>query len=182
MKFLSLLAACLLPFVHSFNPINAPGVSKPLNFFDPLGFSRDKTEIQFNKLQENEIKHGRVAMLSTLGLLTQKYYHPVVDGVLGSPIYHWQIVNQKYPYLTTAIVALIGLIELASIPNSWDMTSTSGIADLRKDYIPGNLAINLIDDDATFKEYRTKELNHGRLAMLATAIIILQELQATNGL
>merc|ERR1711959_750059 len=56
------------------------GVSAPMNYFDPLGFS---TTVDSGKLlfyREVELKHGRVAMLAALGFLVGEQYHPLFGG------------------------------------------------------------------------------------------------------
>ena len=42
-----------------------PGVTEPLGFFDPLGFTVGASEGRIKFLREVEIKHSRVAMLAT---------------------------------------------------------------------------------------------------------------------
>ena len=175
MRYFASFVSMLFVGVHSFHPETLPGVSKPLGFFDPLNLAKGKTEIEFKKWQENEIKHSRVAMLATVGLLVQKQFHPVISGEIGESIYHWQIIANKYPSLTAAIIFIIASFELYSIPKSWQMTSVNGIADLNEDYTPGNLLFNFIKDEEKLKDLQTKEINNGRLAMIASIIIILQQ-------
>lgn len=159
--------------VSAFNPSQMPGVSKPFNYFDPLGFSKKKTEIEFKKIQESELKHGRIAMLSTLGLLTQSYFHPLIDQEIGSSIHHWQIVNELRPNWTASLMAFIAGFEMLSIVKSWDLNGKQSIAELKKDYQLGELFINRIQEKEKLKDLQTKELNNGRLAMIATLLIVL---------
>lgn len=170
----------LFSIATAFQPNLLPGVSKPLGFFDPLGFSNGKTDIEFKKLQENEIKHARIAMLASLGLLVQDKVHPLVDSELSRSMYHWQIVNGFHPEVLVGIVAAISVAEILSIPISWQGGSKSGIADLKEDYVPGSLGFNLINDEDVLKDLQTKELNNGRLAMIATLIIIVQQYMETH--
>ena len=55
-----------------------------------------------------------------------------------------------------------------------------GVADLKKDYEPGNFGFDPLGlmpkDEAGKKAMKTKELNNGRLAMLATIGVWAQEL------
>ena len=44
-----------------------PGVTGPLGFFDPIGFSSDASEGKVKFYREVELKHGRVAMLAAIG-------------------------------------------------------------------------------------------------------------------
>merc|ERR1712178_114982 len=58
-----------------------------LGYFDPLGFS---TGISGGKLlfyREVELKHGRVAMLASLGILVQEQFHPLFGGDIDVPAY-----------------------------------------------------------------------------------------------
>ena len=42
----------------------------PVGFFVPLGFTRSISDETFQKYRESELKHGRVAMLAAIGMLT----------------------------------------------------------------------------------------------------------------
>lgn len=57
---------------------------------------------------------------------------------------------------------------------------TEGVADLKEDYEPGNFGFDPLGlmpkDDAGRKARMTQELNNGRLAMLATIGVWVQEL------
>merc|ERR1719330_897303 len=46
------------------------GVQAPVGFWDPLGFTKDGSVEAFNRRRATEIKHGRVAMLATMGYMT----------------------------------------------------------------------------------------------------------------
>merc|ERR1719183_2769575 len=50
-------------------PENDIGVTPPLGLFDPLGFLGRGPEV-YRRYQEIEIKHGRLAMAATLGVIT----------------------------------------------------------------------------------------------------------------
>jgi len=159
-----------------------PGISKPLEFFDPLGFSNGKTPIEFKKIQEAELKHGRVAMLASVGLLVQQVFHPLLglNTPIGNSIYHFQIASAQYPWLLPGILSAIGFTEIQTIKRGWgSISKKEQIANLKEDYIPGDLGLDplqLLNTPDKFKDMRTKELNNGRLAMIATVIIILQQL------
>ena len=60
------------PFAMS----DLPGVSAPLGFFDPLGFSTDASEGKCRFYREVEVKHGRVAMLAASGFVVGEQFHP----------------------------------------------------------------------------------------------------------
>jgi len=179
MRLLSILS--ILSCVCAFVPAQLPGVSAPLGFFDPLKLSKDKSPIEFKKLQESEIKHSRVAMLAAVGLIVQDVFHPLFkDELIGKSIYHYQIVSERYPWVPAFLISFIGLIELINIQKGWEMVSlTDGIADLRADYIPGDLGFDPFGLSSSgsdeFRVMRTKELNNGRLAMIACVLIVLKQ-------
>ena len=52
------------------------GITAPMGFFDPLGFSKGKSDATMQLYREAELKHGRVAMLAWTGWLA-------TDGAFG---------------------------------------------------------------------------------------------------
>merc|ERR1712151_753832 len=78
----------------------------------------------------------------------------------------------------------IGNRELERALTGWEKPSVAGeggtLALLRDDYYPGDIGFDPLglkpSDPAEFAEMQTKELQHGRLAMLAAAGMIVQEL------
>jgi len=60
--------------VRAFDPSTQQGVTEPFGFFDPLGFAKGKDEAEFRKLRVAELKHGRVAMMASLGLVLPHYF------------------------------------------------------------------------------------------------------------
>eukprot|EP00971_Amphidinium_carterae_P322719 6414118-Amphidinium_carterae.1 len=46
------------------------GVQAPTGFWDPLGFAKDGSMKAFKRRRASEIKHGRIAMLATMGYIT----------------------------------------------------------------------------------------------------------------
>jgi len=52
-----------------FNPAEQIGAGMPLGYFDPLGFCKVGDEVGFRNLRAAEIKHGRVAMMASIGAL-----------------------------------------------------------------------------------------------------------------
>merc|ERR1712071_472725 len=55
------------------------GAQAPIGFFDPLGFIENgpygSPEENFEHYRGVEVKHGRIAMAATLGMLVQQNYH-----------------------------------------------------------------------------------------------------------
>merc|ERR1719271_1565602 len=93
-----------------FNPAQQVGAIAPLGYFDPLGFTKVGDEAGFRKLREQEIKHGRVAMMASIGLVGQHYikfpgFEKVPSGVAA-------FTNDKgFGYLFALIIAS-SIIEL----------------------------------------------------------------------
>ncbi|CAK9050466.1 unnamed protein product, partial [Durusdinium trenchii] len=66
--------------VCNFSKETQIGAMDPVGFFDPLDFCKD--EATFKDLRAKEIKHGRLAMMGALGMLTQSLVQlPGFEGV-----------------------------------------------------------------------------------------------------
>ena len=124
------------------------------------------------------MKHGRVAMLAALGFVVGEHFHPLWGGNVDVPSY---IAWQETPLQDW--MPLVGLVimihELTSV---FTFNSPFGgeIFSIRSDYASGDLGWDPLGlkptDAAALKEMQTKEINNGRLAMIAVAGMIGQEL------
>ena len=45
-------------------------VQPPLGFWDPMGFTDDGDLLSYRRRRSVEFKHGRIAMLATMGFMT----------------------------------------------------------------------------------------------------------------
>lgn len=81
--------------------------------FDPLGFT--DTVSSLNYVQAAEIKHGRVAMLATVGFVFQQYVHFV-----SSETDPFKAIASVGYMSNIQILSFIGLIEFAT----WEKTFT----------------------------------------------------------
>merc|ERR1719313_311420 len=64
--------------------LEGTGGPRPNDFWDPAGLTKGKTEEELLRFREAELKHGRVAMLATLGWFhTATGYHPIGDASMG---------------------------------------------------------------------------------------------------
>merc|ERR1712046_356826 len=90
------------------------GISAPLGFFDPIGFSTPTTGGKLLFYREVELKHGRVAMLASLGMLVGEQFHPLFGGDIDVPAY---IAFQQTPLETfwPAVVTAIAIPEIFSV-------------------------------------------------------------------
>mmetsp|Transcript_6248 Transcript_6248/g.9225 ORF Transcript_6248/g.9225 Transcript_6248/m.9225 type:complete len:202 (-) Transcript_6248:622-1227(-) len=157
------------------------GVSGPLGFFDPFNFSKGAEESTIKKFREAEIKHGRVAMLAALGFLVGDN----ISGWAGSgpALTQFQQADAVLPYFWVIVLSIIGVIEGRTILTGWESPDEAAgkfPADLKSDYIPGDLGFDPLNlkpkSSEELKIMQTKELNNGRLAMIAIVGMIVQEL------
>mmetsp|Transcript_18342 Transcript_18342/g.27463 ORF Transcript_18342/g.27463 Transcript_18342/m.27463 type:complete len:282 (+) Transcript_18342:84-929(+) len=159
------------------------GATAPAPYFDPLGLSKDADAKTIQRWREAELTHGRVSMLSALGFLTAENFHPLFGGDINGPaIDHFQQIDDKYPGFWKALLFSISLFESYRSTYGWsDPTQGGDLFTLKDTYTPGDLnfdPLKVLDDKTPeeIQELKNKELNNGRLAMIALAGIIAQEL------
>merc|ERR1719316_523872 len=161
-----------------------PGISEPLGFWDPLGYTAKCTEGKLLFYREVELKHGRVAMLAALGMVVGEQFHPLFGGNIDVPSI---FAFQETPLETfwPAVVAAIAIPEIYSVftfeePGGKLGSGESWAMKTDVDREPGDLGFDPLGLKPTnpeeFKEMQNKELNNGRLAMIAAAGMIAQEL------
>jgi len=158
------------------------GITEPLGFFDPVGFCSEEglTEGKLCFYREVELKHGRVAMLASLGFLVGEQFHPLFGGDVDVPSY---LAFQQTPLQTfwPAVVAAIAIPEIFSVFSFQSPSGDGGqIWAMKTDRVPGDVGFDPLGlkptDPEELKEMQTKELNNGRLAMIAAAGMVAQEL------
>jgi light-harvesting complex I chlorophyll a/b binding protein 4 len=166
-----------------------PGVTAPLNYFDPLGFCNGVDEGRIRFYREVELKHGRVAMLAALGFVAGENFHPLFGGNIDVPSY---IAFQQTPLqeFWRYVMFAIGLLELVSVssfefpvaiewsdgqrrvfPRLWQVRASHNLGDFGFD--PMGLKPST---EAELKAMQSKELNNGRTAMIGIAGMVAQEL------
>jgi len=174
-----------VPAVPVFNPKLEAGVSGPFGFFDPLDIS-PITKRDFAKWRESEIKHGRVAMLAFLGVLAgEKAGIFFGDSITGPAILQYQQADAMFQAFTFNVLGFAAAVEGFNIVKGWESPeetakSLDGLASLKEGYVAGDLKFDPLGlkpkSPADFKTMATKEINNGRLAMIAMAGIVVQEL------
>eukprot|EP00596_Hydrurales_sp_CCMP1899_P004217 CAMPEP_0119041096 /NCGR_PEP_ID=MMETSP1177-20130426/11247_1 /TAXON_ID=2985 /ORGANISM="Ochromonas sp, Strain CCMP1899" /LENGTH=253 /DNA_ID=CAMNT_0007006827 /DNA_START=33 /DNA_END=794 /DNA_ORIENTATION=+ len=168
-----------------FNIKEQAGVSAPLGYFDPVGLC--PTDQQgFKKFRESELKHGRIAMVAVLGVVVGESGANFFGSDIGGPaIYQYQIAEGYFNAFSANVLGFALAIEGYNIVNGWQSPKevTEGgkqLAVLKDNYTPGDLKfdpLGLMPKDKLEKKARsTQEINNGRLAMLAIAGIVAQEL------
>merc|ERR1712087_1080732 len=166
-----------------------PGATAPLGYFDPLNFcaaERDEETIRF--LREVEIKHARVAMLAALGFPVAEQFHPLfASDDAPSFIAFQQTPLQTFWPVVVGVIAIPEIFSVFTFENPASRDADGNPAQpwtIRKDHLPGDLGFDPLGlkppDPTELAEMQTKELNNGRLAMIAIAGMIGQE-AATGG-
>merc|ERR1712118_340649 len=147
-----------------------PGANQR-GFFDPLGFcSGDVTEGKIRFYREVELKHCRVAMLAALGFPVAEQFHQLFGGDIDVPSF---TAFQASPLETfwPVVVIAIAIPEIYSVFTFRDPAT--------EDHVAGDFGFDPLGlkptDPAELVEMQNKEVNNGRLAMLAIAGMVVQE-------
>ena len=157
-----------------------PGVTAPMGLFDPLGFMDDQTNEGILMLREAELAHARVAMIGALGFVVQENFHPIFPEIGGPAARQLDTVLQTENGQAIMASLLFGvmLTEIWRAKVGWKDPEEEQQA-LRPDYTPGDIGFDplgmLPKTDAEILTIKNKELNNGRLAMIAIAGICAQE-------
>jgi len=151
-----------------------------MGFFDPVGFTDSPafTVSEAKRYREAEVTHGRVAMLAALGWIVAEEYHPLFNGVGGySSFARFQAVETVFSQFWEVLLLGIGISEGYRISVAWN--DPREVDQIQDAYVPGELGfdpLGLLPDDAEERyAMETRELNHGRLAMVAIAAFAAQE-------
>ena len=145
--------------------------------FDPLNCATNIDTLR--RYREAEIKHGRLAMLASVGWPLSEKYHPYLsnlinkDNLLAVGVKAPSLLNGGLEKINPAffmiIIILSTTLESLAISKKYD-----------NDIIPGNLAFDPLKlystkDVKTKRELELKELNNGRLAMIAITYYVISE-------
>jgi len=170
--------------------ISLPGALPPVGLFDPFGFAAKANDATLLRYREAEVTHGRVAMLAAVGFL-------VGEKVEGSSfLFDSQISGPAITHLSQVPTAF-WLILLVSIGAAEQFRAVAAFEDpkdvpigqqglMRADHFPGDIGFDPLglkpEDPEEFETMVTKELQNGRLAMLAAAGFMAQELADGKGI
>lgn len=167
-----------------------PGALPPAGFFDPFNFAERADELTMKRYREAEVTHGRVSMLAVVGFLVGEK----VEGssflfdasIKGPAITHLaQVPTLFWGLLLISIAsaelyrAQVAFVSPADVP-----TGQQGL--MRDDHYPGDIGFDPLglkpEDPEEFDIMVTKELQNGRVAMLAAAGFMAQELVDGKGI
>lgn len=176
-----------LPFLDKpQNLQNLPGSEQE---FDPVGFS-DTFDIKW--MREAEIKHGRVAMLASVGfVVTSVFTLPGATVEADSLSAFWHAP----PALWAVLIFLAGYAESSgysgtpvgfgqiSVPKAGGISMLNMFED-GSERQPGDFGFRALypTDAAGQRQLQTKELNNGRLAMFAIGGMVHHNLVVSAGL
>jgi Chlorophyll A-B binding protein len=147
------------------------GITPPVGFFDPMGLSNGKNAETMAYYRESELKHGRVCMAACLGwYITAGGTHPAFDSKLSSD-----------PLEAAAQLPFVGWLQFILGCGAIEWLTEQ--IKKRPGYVPGDVlgAAYWVDNsDAGWVDYQNRELTNGRLAMLAFAGILTQDILYGN--
>merc|ERR1711862_455975 len=155
-----------------------PGNTAPMGDFDPFGFFKGKSIEVVRRHREPELTRGRVAMLASIGFITAENFNPFFDETIKGPaVGHFQ---QLPPTFWASGLAVIALAEYLRLTKGWVDPGEKKYFTLKPEYDMGPLGLDPLSLKPTNEEelniMKTKELNHGRLAMFGIMGEIVQEL------
>merc|ERR1719424_1337088 len=133
-----------------FNPAEQIGAMPPLGFFDPMGFTPMGDEATFRQMRAAEIKHGRVAMMASIGAIGQHFIRfPGFENCTGT---------------FGAALQGAGTLGLFFLTVSLSVLELAWRDDPEKE--AGNFG-NPFGIEMYNDEWRTKEVSNGRMAMIS---------------
>jgi hypothetical protein len=176
--------------VSSFSLDTIPGALAPTGAWDPFNLAAKADANLLKRYREAELAHSRVAMLAVVGFLVGEAVEgssflfdasikgPAISHLAQVPVPFWTILTFFIGYLE------LGRAEIGWVPPLDVPLGKPGL--LRTDYIPGDLKFDPLSlkpsDPAAFLTLQNKELQNGRLAMLAAAGFMAQELVDGKGI
>lgn len=166
-----------LPADYGFDPLG-------LAQLDPFGSDRTREDV-VNDLRDAELRHGRLAMLAALAWPVQELLSPSIARGLGAPslladgrspsVLNGGLGQGPIPLILLATAGAIAALDVRAM----QIKERSG-----PDWTPGDFGfdpLRILGGASPFavKNMQAKEVNNGRLAMMAVLAYVIQE--ATTG-
>jgi len=145
--------------------------------FAPLNYSTNMNTLK--KYKESEIKHGRLAMLASVGWPMSELYQPYLSDISNSA--NLLSVNGKVPsVLNGGLDKINPVFFMACIVFATTMEFATLTKKYNEDTVSGDLGFDPLKlysnkDNVTKRNLELKEINNGRLAMLAITYYTLSE-------
>jgi len=152
----------------SAKPVNQEiGVQAPVGFFDPLGFINNgpygSPEENFRHYRAVEVKHGRIAMAATLGMLVQETSR--FQGFL-SPSQNLKFEDVPNGLGALNAVPLEGWVQMAVVIGLHEVFIKEREGRAPGDFGTGYFGFSMDDQSAKQIRALSVEISNGRLAML----------------
>jgi len=147
------------------------GPTAPLenvNLFDQSVFAKN---VQPVFLREAELKHGRLAMISSILLPLSELFS---DNL-------WINFFQDHPEFVEIGLSFMFISEFSSMIRGWENPLVKPFT-LKEDYQPGDFGLKYLVSEDKLGEQMDKELNNGRLAMIGILGMMVQELATQHQL
>lgn len=153
------------------------GALPPVGFWDPLGLSKTADAAKFRRWRTLEVKHGRVAQAAVIGYLVQEsarfpgYISPG-DGLKFSDVPNGVAALGVVPFLGwLQIFLFVGFLENSIFKQDEDKAAG--------DFGYGVSGLGL--NEAQLEVLRLKEIQNGRLAMLAIMELLTHDVAKPAG-
>lgn len=157
------------PKAASAAPAGLVGALPPVGFFDPAGFAAKASPEELSRYREVEIMHGRFAQMAVLGFIIPEkcaYDGSFGDDFLAPTGRALEVFNTDPVWLglTIAVLSVLETLRLLE-------TEPGSRTDARIEALGWRPKT-----ESEFENYQVRELQQGRLAMLAFAGEVAQEL------
>jgi len=136
--------------------------------WDPAGFTKNTDKLV--KYREAELKHGRIAMLASLGMLVQE--------ITGGWKNDYGLFDGSGPYSALVTTPRLGLLQIILVASIIEVSTGGYVGRVPGDlgFDPLGLSENGIDPNLAIAE-----LKNGRLAMIASIAFFVQSAISGEG-
>jgi len=147
---------------------NESGVVAPLGYWDPAGFSEAGDQEQFNRYRAIEIKHGRIAMLAMTHVFVTHFFK--LPGALSSSA-GINFADVPSGLAALKVVPVAGWAQILLFQSALEILAPQDPDKAPGDVQPDTSSFPKLEqyDEAGALAIQNKELNNGRLAMIAIA-------------
>jgi light-harvesting complex I chlorophyll a/b binding protein 1 len=153
------------------------GITKPWGFWDPAKFSTNCDGKSLAFYREAELKHGRVAMLATLGIIVGEKFSPILGAAPAPAVLQFGKATAAGPAtFWGAVIVAVSFLELSLMNGQQWSTERNYNNPLEAGDFGWDPMGMKPKKPEELKTLQNKELLNGRLAMISAAGIIAQEM------